>query len=182
MTIRAAVRADLTPLEGAESFFKEAPKATERVLEGVKKKHGKRLIRPLHKMSPGRSKHGGRWSTNPAANRRARGWWFANRSKIKPRSGKLRKQYIMAVRKTPRRVSLTIENPSSKAHFVFSNAKKARADGGRPNPGHIATKWPQKSREVSLKQLEIAKGKVEDAYQASAVASIAKGRFVIVVP
>ncbi len=186
MTVRAALKAELTPLIGASVFAgelaKQGPKATKKVMDGIQKKHGKRLIRPMHRMSPGRSKHGGRWSTDAEANTRAQNWWFANRSKLKKRSGELRKQFVIVVRVTSRRVTMTIENPAKQSKFVFSFAQRPKPRGGRPNPGHIATGWPKTGRKTALKQLDSAKTLVQTAYKASAAATIARGKFVIVIP
>ena len=184
--IRAAVKADLKPLIAASTFanelLKQGPKATQKVMDGVKKKHGKRLLRPLHKLKPGRSKHGGRWSTDAAANTRAQKWFFAHFPKGYTRTGKLAKKFVIVTRVTRRRVSLAIENPDTKAKFVFSFAANPKRKGGRPNPGHVVTGWPKKGRKVTLKALEDARDKVEAAYRASAAATLAKGRFTVVVP
>lgn len=185
MAIRAAVKADLKPLDGLASLFKNINKAAEQIMGEVADKRGKRLLKPMHNLDPGKSKHGaglGAWSTNKAADARARGWWFAHFPKGRQRTGKTNKAWVLVARKTGRRTSLALENNSQGARYTFSFAKNVKPRGGRPNPGHIRTGWPKKTRKVGLKVLEDARDLVEDAYAETVAASISTGKFKVVVP
>lgn len=190
MAIRMSVSADLTAVDGLEAFAANANRAVTQIMQGVVEKHGATYLRSIRrKGGPGRSRHGaglGAWSTNRAADARARRWWFwaIGSGKIKTaggryvRTGKLNKQWTLTVRKN----RLSLENTSERAKWVYSFAKTPRARGGRPNPGHIRTGWPQKTRAKAQKLLEDARLDVSIAYRKSIAASVASGEFVIVVP
>jgi len=192
MAIRAAVRSDLKPLDGLEAFFKNINKAAEQIMGEVADKRGKRLLKPMHNLNPGKSKHGARrgaWSTNPARDTKARKWWFANfKNEPYRRTGKTNKAWVLVARKTGRRTSLALENVATDkdgkpiAKFIYSFAKNPKPRGGRPNPGHIRTGWPKKTRKVGLAVLEDARELVEDAFAETVAATVSTGKFKVVVP
>lgn len=182
MAIRMSIKADLTPFDGLEALLGNAERATSQIMQGVVNKHGTKLLRPIRRFGPGKSRHGakrGAWSTNFAADARARRWWFANHgNRPYRRTGKTGKAWVFVVRNN----RMSLENASPAAKYVFSFAAKPRARGGRPNPGHIRTGWPSKGRLKATAVLDTAKDLVEDSFARSIVASVAKGRFTIVVP
>ncbi len=189
--IRAAVRSDLKPLDGLEAFMKNINKAAEQIMGEVADKRGPKLLKPMRNLNPGKSKHGaglGAWSTNPKDDAKARGWWFANFPKGRRRTGKTNKAWVLVARKTGRRTSLALENTATNsdgkpiAKFIYSFAKSPKPRGGRPNPGHISTGWPKKTRVVGLKVLDAARDLVEDTYAETVAASISTGKFTVVVP
>lgn len=100
------------------------------------------------------------WSLNPAANARARRWYFANKVPKGSRGGRYRRTGAMlkawkikvAVRND--RALITMENPSLGAEYV---------QGRFQIFGHIRTGWPN-ADEIALKWSEIATDKFIDAW------------------
>ena len=190
MAIRASIRADLHALDGLEAYLANTERATNQIMKGVVDKNGNKYLKKIRrKGGPGRSKHGassGAWSTNSAADDRARRWWFwaVGSGKIRTaggryiRTGGLQKRWVLVVRKN--RASL--ENSDPRAKYVFTFAQRPRARGGRPNPGHIRTGWPQDQRRKALAALDALKSDVSFAFGRSVAASVANGQFTIVIP
>ena len=185
MAIRIKITADLTAFDGLEALIGNAQRAATEIMDGVEKKHGTRLVRPLRTLRPGRSRHGakkGAWSTNPVSDAKARRWWYANHGPGPyRRTGKTNRAWFLQQKGG----KLVLENLAAKSNgqfvgkYIFSLSGRAR--GGRPNPGHIRTGWPQKSRKAAFKVIEEAIDIVELSYAKSLAASVAAGKFKIVV-
>jgi hypothetical protein len=181
MTTRISIKSDLKPLKGYSSLLKNVKQANTDILNLSVQKHINRYLRPMELMNPGPSLHGGgerAWSTDPAANRRAQRWFFANYPNGFRRTGALNRAW----RLTARGLRLSLENASRAASYVFSFAKNVRARGGRPNPGHIRTGHPQLAQQTARQVLDMILDDHRLAWSKSVAASVAAGIYRIVVP
>lgn len=181
MTIRISVRSDPKPLDGYAAFLRNVQRANSDILRMTAQKNINVYLRPMEQVNPGPSQHGARagaWSTDPAADARARRWWFANYPNGRARTGNLNRAWVLVTRGN----RLSLENNSRGAAYVFSFAQTPRARGGRPNPGHIRTGWPQAVRRVGLEVMDMILGDVQLAYSRSIAASVATGQFRVVIP
>jgi hypothetical protein len=61
-------------------------------------------------------------------------------------------------------------------------ARYVRARGGRPNPGHIRTRWSEVTKNTANEVLLIVIRDVQFGWSASIAASVAAGQYRIVVP
>jgi hypothetical protein len=181
MAIRMSVTIDTQPLTGYKALLKNAQRANTDIVKFTTQKNINRYMRPMEQMNPGPSLHGakrGAWSTDPAADARARRWWWANFPNGRQRTGSLNKRWLFVLRGN----RLSLENTNPAAAYVFSFAKTPRARGGRPNPGHIRTGWPQASRQAASEVLGMVIVDVRLGWSRSIAASVAAGAYRIVVP
>lgn len=181
MAIRMSVKYDTTELDGYSAFLKNAQKANRDIVAMTTQKNINKYIRPMEAIDPGPSQHGGgrgAWSTNPAADARARRWWFANYPNGRPRTGQLMRQWVFVLRGD----RLVLENRSPVIGYVGSMARRLRARGGRPNPGHLRTGWPQAIRQTATTVLDMVIEDVRLGWSTSIAASVAAGQYRIVVP
>jgi hypothetical protein len=138
--------------------------------------------------TPGASKHGGQardWSISSriyklpggniarTAGGHARAWWFAQEPKPQ-RSGKVSSAWEFRTDN----VTFIIENRNPRASFVYSFAETLRPRGGRPNPGHIRTGWPQQGKKNADETMSLFARKYRDMWRNTFSASIRAGRFV----
>lgn len=181
MVARVALRSDLRALDGYEAFVKNARRASGQLIQLTVQRNINTYLRPMEQINPGPSKHGGKardWSTNEAAGRKAQKWWFANLREGKVgggSTGAMMRAWAFTLRKN----ILSLENTHPGFPYVGSFAQSARARGGRPNPGHIRTGWPQAIRRTGLEVMDTVLSDVQLAYVSSIAASVAAGRFVV---
>lgn len=176
MAIRLKVKADITPIKGASELLSNMDNAMSAILETVTQTNINKYLRPMEQIDPGPSRHRGRWSTDPGANPRARRWFFANYPNGYTRTGELNRKWRIVVRGK----RLSLENNARGARYVFTMAKNIRARGGRPNPGHIDTGWPQEGQRVAREVLDMVIEDVSLAHSRSLMASMSNGRYTIV--
>ena len=101
------------------------------------------------------------WSNNPAANARARRWWFAaiKRGIIETenghykRTGNLMKGWDIDIKNKTDGVVLTVSNEAAKGiiiAYVYGSLSLDEGEAARFQlPGHVATGWPFASPIVS---------------------------------
>lgn len=179
--IRISIQAHIKPLEGYAALLGNAERATQDILRLVTQRNLNTYMRMMEAIDPGPSQHGGgrgAWSTDPAADNRARRWWFANYPAGRPRTGGLMRAWVFTVRGN----RLSLENTSPAGKYVLSMARQPRARGGRPNPGHIRTGWPQETRRVAQQVMAQVADDVHVAWSRSLMASAARGEFTVIVP
>lgn len=73
------------------------------------------------------------WSLDPAANARARRWWFANFPNGRERTGKLAESYQVAITQGDGIIAISVRNTAPYHQWV---------KGRRQIPGHLRTGWP----------------------------------------
>ncbi|MAS33557.1 MAG: hypothetical protein CL610_06095 [Anaerolineaceae bacterium] len=191
MPVRMSIRIDTKPMDGYRDLLKNAQRANEQIMAETVAKHESDYLAPMRDMDPGPSQHGaqkGAWSTNPAADERARAWyWYAVNNRLIPsdpvtgayiRTGQLNRQW----RLTARGNRLSMENLSAVSAYVFSFAQNIRARGGKPNPGHIRTGHPLEAQVMGTQVLTRIIADTQVSWAQSIAASVAAGQYRIVVP
>lgn len=180
------VRVDTSGLVGYSALLKQADRMIGEVVTGTVNRHGDEYLQPIRQADPGPSQHGGRWSTDPAANARGRrGYWARVRSgqiRANPltgayiRSGNLMRQWQLTA--NVNKVTLHNDSPAIKYVSTFS----VRPTPGQPNPGHFLTGWPQENTRLAIALINrmIVGGNM--GISASIRASVAAGRYQVVVP
>jgi hypothetical protein len=189
--IRIAIQSNTRQLDGYAAYLAHARQANIDTLKLTIQKNTNKYLRPMEAIDPGPSQHGGGagdWSTDPTANRRAQRWWWANvragTVNANPttgayiRTGGMGRRWKFVTRGN--RTSL--ENTSAGASYTLSMARIPRARGGRPNPGHIRTGWPQVTRATALAVMEMVIDDVQLAQSKTIAASVASGSYKVVIP
>lgn len=100
------------------------------------------------------------WSRNKAANKRARGWWFANIAKGNintngsnyVRTGGLQKRWRVYFNVTTNDATITLENRSRGAKYVYGNKERPQI------PGHKTTGWKSVNRQIAGKRRTLDAG------------------------
>jgi hypothetical protein len=181
------VTTDTSGLTGYVDLLKQAPRMVEMVVSGTVEKNQRRYLDAMHQLDPGPSQHRGRWSTDPAANARARrGYWArVRRGEIRAnpitgayiRTGELARGWRLVANKN----FTTLFNPAQASAFVYTfGAIVAR--GGRPNPGHIATRWPQEATTTALLSTNAMINDVHRGIGATIAASVRAKQLRVVIP
>lgn len=77
------------------------------------------------------------WSHNPAANARARRWFFANYPNGYTRTGDMAQAWIASIMLVGGAIELSVENPAPGSSYVYGDDSRSQI------PGHRTTGWRQ---------------------------------------
>lgn len=112
--------------------------------EAFRKQVERRALKVLGAYPPQRSlSRKFRWSNDPAANAKARRWFFAHYPDGYSRTGQLGKAWKVALSVTVAGFSLSIGNPAKAASYVYGSERYDQV------PGHVDTGW-QNSQDTFL--------------------------------
>jgi hypothetical protein len=181
------VRVDTSGLQGYSALLRQADRMIAEVVERTVPRHHNEYLQPIQTADPGPSQHRGRWSTNPAANARARrGYWARVRAGLIPadpvtgayiRTGNLARQWQLAAMRN----KVVLFNESAAIKYV-STFGPFVPNGGQPNPGHLFTGWPQQNTALAQVLIRTMVRDVLRGVSSSIAASVAAGRYRVVVP
>lgn len=132
--IRADLIIDYKAFNSLKTFVQQYPNL---VNKEVRAKFYGEIAQPMledFQTYPGPAKHPFEWSENPAANARARRWFFAHYPKGYRRTGKLAAGYTVGVSESDDALAIFVRNPSKTLKWV---------KGKRQVPGHRRTGWRQ---------------------------------------
>jgi hypothetical protein len=183
--IRLSAVFDFKPLDGFLALAGNAERANDEIIDRTLAANENAYLQPMQAIDPGPSQHRGRWSTNPAANRKAQRWyWMAvNKGLINAdasgryiRTGDLNRQWRI-VRRGSR---ISLENTSPKARYVMSMAQTVTARGGVPNPGHIDTGWSGAAKNTATTVIREITTDVNAAWVQTVGASVGSGQYRVV--
>lgn len=187
MPVGFRFRADTSGLDGYADLMRQSKRMVNKVASRTVKKNNRHYLEPIQNADPGPSRHRGQWSTNPAANARARrGYWARVRSgtiRANPttgayiRSGRLQRGWRLAAINN----QVILFNIYPVIDYV-STFGAIYANGGQPNPGHILTGWPQQNVSLALILVNTMANDVLRGIEASVVASVKSGRYTVVIP
>lgn len=105
--------------------------------EAFRKQVERRALRVLGAYPPERSlSRRFRWSNDPAANARARRWFFAHYPNGYTRTGKLGEAWKIGMSVSVAGFSVTVINPAKAASYVYGSERYDQV------PGHADTGWP----------------------------------------
>ncbi len=77
------------------------------------------------------------WSFNPAANARARRWFFAHFPKGYTRTGQMAKSWMSEIFLDGDTIVISVTNPAPGSSFVYGDDARSQI------PGHATTGWPE---------------------------------------
>lgn len=117
------------------------------------------------------------WSNDPAKDKAARGWWFANLregniptdGKHYTRQGKPPYGARVDVQQTSEGVVITVRNTWSKSSYVFGQLNRANANARVP--GHIKTGW-----QAAFPKYEKARKRLMQDFDSRILARLRGGR------
>jgi hypothetical protein len=129
---RADLVIDYKAIDALKRFVQQYPTL---VAKEVRARFYGEIAQPMledFKHYPGPAKHPFEWSSNPTANARARGWFFANYPQGYRRTGKLAQGYTIGVTENDDALAIFVRNPSKALKWV---------KGKRQIPGHKRSGW-----------------------------------------
>ena len=152
--VKARASVDLTPLDAANQVVRGSA-ALMRNYQKVRARQAVRRIRIRFAAPDDTPSYPFVWSYDPAAQGRARRWWFANKDGPHQRTGAMERAWDVRFVQVGDGGEIEAFNEASGVEYVY---------GDRQVPSHYLTGWPQADTVVAEEAQVMTDQLIEDWY------------------